>query len=80
MDGGITFQAHFARASTTVDGGWRVSFDVDQDAAPMLAELAKLRQVRFQLALVPIAKDSAKNRFLSPLDAAEQESPFDDAA
>lgn len=51
---GITFQAVFYKATTTVDGGWRVSFDVPETEAAQLLELAGLRGCVFQVACVPI--------------------------
>lgn len=51
---GITFKAIFNRATTTVDGGWRISFDVPESEAGSLLELAVLRGCVFQVAVVPI--------------------------
>ncbi len=51
---GITFQAVFNKATTTVDGGWRISFDVPESEAANLLELAGLRGCVFQVACVPI--------------------------
>lgn len=39
---GITFQAIFATARTTVDGGWRITFDVLSHEGPKVVELSKL--------------------------------------
>jgi hypothetical protein len=51
---GITFQAILSKASTTVDGGWVVSFAVSQDEAQAVLQLTELRDDLLQLAVVPV--------------------------
>lgn len=54
MNDGVTFTGIFNKASTTVDGGWTVSFHVSQDEAKSLLELAQMRDILMQVACVPI--------------------------
>lgn len=49
---GITFQAVFAKATTTVDGGWNVTFSVSQDEAEAILGLATLRDELLQVAVL----------------------------
>jgi hypothetical protein len=39
----IALIATFSKASTLVDGGWRVSFDLSEQSGPEVSELAKLK-------------------------------------
>lgn len=39
----IAIQAVFNKAVTTVDGGWRISFDTSEDMAAKIAELSLQR-------------------------------------
>jgi len=49
---GITFQAIFSKATTTVDGGWNVTFAVTQDEARAILQLAQLRDTLLQVGVV----------------------------
>lgn len=40
----ITIKAAFAKAATTADGGWRISFDLPITEAENVTNLAKLDQ------------------------------------
>lgn len=51
---GITFNAIFAKATTLVDGGWRISLDLEYFEGPKVSELAKLSNQVLQVAIVPI--------------------------
>lgn len=53
MNEGITFQGIFSKATTTVDGGWNVTFAVSQDEAQAVLQLAQLRDQILQLAVLP---------------------------
>lgn len=53
MSVGITLQALFARATTTVDGGWNITFSVSQAEAKEVMQLSQLRDQVLQLAVVP---------------------------
>jgi hypothetical protein len=55
---GLTFVAAFHKATTTVDGGWRISFDVSEDEAKTVAQLSVLRGELLQLAVIPIPEDA----------------------
>lgn len=56
---GITFQAIFNKATTTVDGAWNVTFSVSQDEAKKIVQLSTLRDTNLQLAVIPIYEDSS---------------------
>lgn len=51
---GITFAAVFSKATTTVDGGWNITFSVSQDEASNVMLLSELREMLLQVAIVPI--------------------------
>jgi len=51
---GISFQAIFSKASTLVDGSWRVSFDVNANQAQELIKLSQLIGSNLQVAIIPI--------------------------
>lgn len=53
-DQGLTFQAIFCKATTLTDGGWRVSFDLSEDAAKEVSILTQLRGSVLQVAVIPI--------------------------
>lgn len=53
MSAGITFLGHFSKATTLVDGGWRVSFDLSQDSGITAAQVAALQGQELQIAVVP---------------------------
>lgn len=50
----LTFTAIFARATTLVDGGWRISFDLSNDEAKALHILSELREHLLQIAVVAV--------------------------
>jgi hypothetical protein len=50
----ITFHAVLTRLTTTVDGGWRVSFDVAQSDKDGVMALSDLRECELALAIAPI--------------------------
>lgn len=45
----IVFQAILHQARTTVDGGWRITFDVSQDEANKIMKLSTLRELILHL-------------------------------
>lgn len=53
-EGAVTFQAIFTKATTTTDGGWNVTFSLSQDEALKVTQLAQLRDMALQVAVVPI--------------------------
>jgi hypothetical protein len=53
----ICFKALFSKASTLVDGSWRVSFDVNITEISEIVKLAKLLGDNLQIAVIPIPKD-----------------------
>ena len=55
----VTFTGTFARATTLVDGGWRLTFDLGIDESPSIAKLADLRNELLQIAIVPIKSSGA---------------------
>lgn len=54
MSEGITFRAYFSKASTLVDGGWRISFDLSGDLGKVAAQVAALGGQDLQIAIVPV--------------------------
>lgn len=50
----INLTAIFAKATTTVDGGWRISFDIDESQSNEIAKLSQFRDLSLQLVIVPI--------------------------
>lgn len=50
---GITFEAIFFKASTTIDGGWQVTFSVNQSEAEKLLQVSQYREEILQVAVVP---------------------------
>jgi hypothetical protein len=50
----ITFQAYFNKATTVIDGGIRVSFDLSQDQAQAMIELIRLQGKLLQIAVIPV--------------------------
>lgn len=53
-DIGITFLGTFFKASTLIDGGWRVSFDVDSQQAAKVVQLSVIKDSLLQFAIVPV--------------------------
>ena len=51
---GITFEAIFSAARTTVDGGWKITLDVNADDSKAMLQLAQMRDTLFQVAMIPI--------------------------
>lgn len=49
---GITFQAILNKITTTIDGGWRVSFDVPQSESEEVMKLSEKRDQNLQVAVV----------------------------
>jgi hypothetical protein len=54
---GITLQALFAKATTTVDGGWNITLAVDASQANEIMQLTQFRDSVLQCAFVPIDQD-----------------------
>lgn len=54
---GITFNATFAKATTLIDGGWRISLDLPDFEAQKVTALAQLSDRALQVAIVPLPKD-----------------------
>lgn len=49
----IHFKAIFSKATTTIDGGWRVSFDLDAFQGDKATALNEVRDKVLQIAIVP---------------------------
>lgn len=45
-------RAIFSKAQTTVDGGWRITFDCGETEAEKITELAKLRGEEILIAVL----------------------------
>jgi len=52
-DDGITFIATFGKLTTTIDGGWNITFQVSQDEAAQVLQLSEFRDTLLQVAVVP---------------------------
>ena len=52
----ITFSATLSRLTTTLDGGWRVSFDVSQSDCDAMMALSELRDVELALAIARVGE------------------------
>jgi hypothetical protein len=51
---GVTLQAIFSRAVTTTDGGWNLTFSVASNEAAQVLQIAQLRDMVLQLAVIPV--------------------------
>lgn len=49
----ITLSAILQNVRTTMDGGWRISFDVPQSEVGQVMKLSALRECELGLAIVP---------------------------
>lgn len=50
----VTFQGNLNRITTTIDGGWRVSFDVPESESNAITKLAARRDQNLQIAVVAV--------------------------
>jgi hypothetical protein len=39
----LALEAIFSKATTTIDGGWRISFDCSEEMSAKIGELSKMR-------------------------------------
>lgn len=53
-DDGITFTAFINKITTTIDGGWRMTLDLDANAGPIISELSQCRDDLLQVAMIPV--------------------------
>jgi hypothetical protein len=58
---GICFKALFSKASTLVDGSWRVSFDVNITEISEIIKLSQLLGYNLQIAVIPLPPKDYKN-------------------
>lgn len=65
-DVGITFLGTFFKASTLIDGGWRISFDIDSEQAAKVVQLSTLKDSLLQFAIIPIEARAAKQETRGP--------------
>lgn len=59
LENQICLNAYFAKATTLVDGGWRISFDLLSTESQSIADLALLKDQG--LCLVVMTEDQVKN-------------------
>lgn len=57
----FTFSATFFKATTTIDGGWRITFDVNPSEADQIHQLANCKDKELQLGIVVINPDKFYN-------------------
>lgn len=50
----VTFNAIFSKASTLVDGGWRISLDINTIDAEAVMKLAEMKDKLLQIAVIVI--------------------------
>lgn len=53
MDHAITLLASLSKITSTVDGGWKITFDVPQTELTKIMQLSSLRDMALALAIVP---------------------------
>lgn len=63
MNEPLAIEAIFTKATTTIDGGWRISFDCGEQAA--VEALAKLRDQRLYIVIMT---EEQKNERTASLD------------
>lgn len=54
---GVTFQAYFKKALTTVDGGWDITFSVSANEGNQVLLASSLRDLLLQIAVIPVEAD-----------------------
>jgi len=52
VNAGISFEASLSRITTTIDGGWKVTFDVPQSDAESMLALSEYRDKILQIGIV----------------------------
>lgn len=52
MDEPISIQAQFVKASTTTDGGWRITFDVGHQDSHKVTDIAALSNELLQVVIM----------------------------
>lgn len=57
-DQAITFLATFNKATTLVDGGWRISLDLAEHESDKITQLAKAKDQVLQVAIIPQENES----------------------
>lgn len=57
MGKGIAFNAELKKVSTTLDGGWTITFSAGQNEVSNILELSKYRDMLLSIAIVPINND-----------------------
>lgn len=63
-DIGITFLGTFYKASTLVEGGWRLSVDVDSQQASKIIQLSAIKDSLLQFAIIPVdVKEKSRGPF-----------------
>jgi len=45
--------AIFQSARTTVDGGWRISFDVDESQGEIISQIVKMKEQALHVVVIP---------------------------
>lgn len=61
---GITFSSVLNKITTTIDGGWRITFDVSDSESENMTDLAMMRNRRLQIGIVDLnsPENSSGNR------------------
>lgn len=59
MNESISFQATFFKATTTVDGGLRISLDIPEHQAQVFVDLIKYQKRVLEVAIIPHPKENS---------------------
>jgi hypothetical protein len=51
-DDALVFKCTFSKATTLIDGGWRVSFDLSEYDGDIVSKIAKLKDSILQIAIL----------------------------
>jgi hypothetical protein len=59
MTKSIAFNAIFKRVTTTVDGGWSLTFSLDASEASQVMQLSQFRDCLLSVGVVPVVRGQA---------------------
>lgn len=57
LEEGIAMEGVLTKASTTVDGGWRITFDLPASSAPQVLQLSQLRDCAVKIIVIQSLED-----------------------
>jgi hypothetical protein len=62
----VVLQAIFSKATTTIDGGWNITFSCGEDMAEAIMDASRLRDIGLFLILMTEAEYRAQTRSPEP--------------